>query len=138
MREFVSGNIFFREMCLATVGSIVHGHQHAFDHTTYCIKGAVRIEKLSPDGVVVQSIEKRAHESRPWALIKAGVTHRITALEDNSIAHCIYSHRVPMGLVDNACRDAEYDALLARLMALADERYPDVVQAWTGWEAGTL
>ena len=93
--EYVSGNIFIREMSLPKKGDVVKGHTHNFDHTTYVVRGAVRIESLNPDGSVKQSAVKTAKDGKNWVLIKAEVCHRITALEDNTMAHCIYSHRTP-------------------------------------------
>lgn len=104
--EFVSGNIFIREMRFAKAGDVVDGHAHAFGHTTYVVCGSVRIESLNEDGTIKQSTIKRASDGHNWVLIKAGVTHRLTALEDGSMGHCIYSHRDAQG---------------------------DVVQPYTGW-----
>ncbi len=94
--ELVSGNVFIREMRFQKAGDVVEGHKHNFAHTTYVARGALRIERLEGDEVV-QSVEKRATDGRNWVLIKAGVCHRITALDDQSIGHCIYAHRNPQG-----------------------------------------
>jgi quercetin dioxygenase-like cupin family protein len=91
--EYVSGNIFIREMAFAKAGDVVDGHEHNFDHTTYVARGALLIESLNEDGSVKKAVEKRAIQGHNWVLIKAGVRHRITALEDNSMGHCIYAHR---------------------------------------------
>jgi quercetin dioxygenase-like cupin family protein len=104
--EFVSGNIFIREMVFEKAGDVVEGHKHNFDHTTYVARGALLIEALDADGSVIRTIEKRADMGRNFVLIRAGVCHRITALADNSLGHCIYSHRSPKG---------------------------DVVEHWDGW-----
>lgn len=95
--EYVSGNIFIRVMPFAKAGDVVDGHAHNFDHTTYCPKGALRVEKIVVDGRVYDSTEIRASDEFNWALIEAGVIHRITALEGDSIGHCIYAHRNPQG-----------------------------------------
>lgn len=95
--EYASGNIFIREMRFETKGETVVGHEHNFDHTTYVVRGGLRIERLSKDGEVERSVEKWAGHGFNWVLIKAGVRHRITALEDGTIGHCIYSHRTPQG-----------------------------------------
>ncbi len=95
--ELVSGNVFIREMRFQKAGDLVEGHEHNFDHTTYVCRGAMRIERLDDDGQVLQSTEKRATDGRNWVLIKAGVRHRITALDDRTIGHCIYAHRTPQG-----------------------------------------
>lgn len=89
--EFVSGNIFIREMCFEKAGEIIKGHAHNFDHTTYVIHGSIKIDR---DGDI---IIKKSSERKNWILIKAGVKHIITALENDTIAHCIYSHRTPQG-----------------------------------------
>lgn len=107
--EFISGNIFIREMALEKKGDVVKGHTHNFDHTTYVVRGSVLIESLNPNGSVKQKVVKKAEEGHNWVLIKADVKHRITALEDNCMAHCIYAHRTPQG---------------------------DVVQTSTGWTEG--
>lgn len=95
--EYVSGNVYIREMAFASAGDVVEGHRHNFDHTTYVARGALLIESLNDDGTVRKAVTKRAADGRNWALIKAGVLHRLTALEDNSMGHCIYAHRNPQG-----------------------------------------
>lgn len=105
--EFISGNIFIREMAFENAGDVVDGHVHNFDHTTYVARGALRIEKLDSDGRVIAAVDKRASDGQNWLLIKAEARHRITALEDGSVGHCIYAHRTPQG---------------------------DVVQERTGWD----
>lgn len=107
--EYASGNIFIREMRFEKAGDIVDGHTHNFDHTTYVAKGALQIDKLDADGNVIKSIIKRALDGYNWVLIEAGVCHRLTALEDNSMGHCIYAHRDPQG---------------------------EIVQAYDGWTPG--
>lgn len=95
--EFVSGNVYIREMRFEKAGDQVRGHAHNFDHTTYVCKGALRIEELAADGLTVREVVKSAADGHNWVLIKAGVTHRLTALEDASVGHCIYAHRSPQG-----------------------------------------
>ena len=107
--EFVSGNVFIREMRFDAAGDVVEGHAHNFDHTTYVTRGALRIESLRvvkeaegdkpAEFEVVKTAIKKASEGRNWVLIKAGVHHRITALEDHSMGHCIYAHQTPQGTV---------------------------------------
>lgn len=105
--EYTAGNIQVREMRFEKAGDVVAGHDHNFDHVTYVARGALRIEMLNGlGGAVVRVVEKRASEGRNWILIRAGAFHRITALDDHSMGHCIYAHRTPQG---------------------------DVVQEWDGW-----
>lgn len=95
--EHVSGNIFVREMKFEKALESVEGHTHNFDHTTYVVRGGLRIEQLGENGEVLRAVEKHATQGHNWVLIKANIKHRITALEDNSLGHCIYSHRTPQG-----------------------------------------
>lgn len=107
MAEYACGNIYIREGRMEKAGDLVAGHGHNFDHTTYCARGAIRVESLNDDGSVKDSTELRADEAiKSWALIKRGVLHRLTALQDGSLYHCIYAHRTPQG---------------------------DIVQEYTGW-----
>lgn len=95
--EFQAGNIFIRtcESPMAK-GEVVHGHEHHFDHVTYCANGALSVEREGLDGRV-ETTEVRVGDLP--LLIKAGVTHKLTALENNTIYHCIYAHRLPSGEV---------------------------------------
>lgn len=104
--ELISGNIFIRPMTFES--GVIEGHAHNFDHTTYVVRGSVLIEQLDVDGNVLRSVVKKASDGQNWVLIKSGAIHRLTALEPNTLAHCIYSHRTPQG---------------------------DIVQEYDGWEA---
>ncbi len=97
--EFTSGNIFVREMRFEKAGAVVDGHGHNFDHTTYVVRGAMRIELLDDAGNVLRTVEKKATSGFNWILIGAGKKHRITALEDDTVGHCIYAHRTAQGEV---------------------------------------
>ncbi len=108
MAELVSGNLLIRPMEFERAGGVVEGHSHNFDHTTYVVRGALRFEHLDAGGTVLRAVDKHATDGHNWALIKAGAIHRITALEDNSLGHCIYSHRNPQGEVVQ-----EYDGWMA-------------------------
>ena len=95
--EFVSGNILIRPIDLPRKDDVVQGHTHNSDHTTSIIRGSVLVEKLADDDTVIRSVAKKASDGFNWVLIEAGARHRLTALEDNSAGHCIYSHRNPQG-----------------------------------------
>jgi hypothetical protein len=119
--EYVSGNIFIREMDFEAVGGVVNGHTHNFDHTTYIVRGTVKIESfklkegadpdLEESWVPLKTVIKKASDGHNWVLIKAECKHKLTQLEPNSMGHCIYSHRTPQG---------------------------DVVQDWDGWREGCV
>ncbi len=94
--ELVLGNVFIRPMVFEKAGQVVEGHSHNFDHVTYCAKGSMKIEKLDGDKVVATTV-KRAADQYNSVLILAGIHHRLTALEDGTIGHCIYAHRNAQG-----------------------------------------
>lgn len=102
--ELISGNIFIRQTKLEKEGSSTTGHFHNFDHTTYVIRGSIKIEKLDSDGNVIGEVTKKSSDGYNWVLIKAGTAHRLTAVENNSAYHCIYSHINPQGEITQ-----EYD-----------------------------
>lgn len=96
----VSECIGIRDGFAPKAGDVVETHDHNFAHVTYVPRGGFRFEELDGrDGNVIRSIEKWAKNGRNWVTIKKGVWHRLVALEDNSIYHCIYSHRTPDGEV---------------------------------------
>lgn len=99
--EYVAGNIFVRPNRMAK-GQVINGHTHNFDHVSYVTAGAVTVKA----GDVTRTI--RATDDKNWLLIRAGVKHEITALEDGTKFDCVYSHRTPQG---------------------------DVVEEYTGWDA---
>lgn len=113
--EWVSGNVFIRPIALAKAGEKMDGHTHNFDHTTIVFTGAVRVVKRRPTNqmdasgrpimVVVSEKNLKAPAS---ILIEANAHHEITAIENNSVLWCVYSHRDPQG---------------------------DVVQEYNGWQA---
>jgi len=100
--EFACGNIFVRTADPMKAGEVVEGHSHNFDHATSVAIGGFSIERTV--GEHAETIEVHAGELP--VLIKAGVKHKLTALVDGSVYHCIYAHRLPQG---------------------------DVVQRYTGW-----
>lgn len=100
--ELALGNIFVRTGGPMKKGEVVRTHCHNFDHVTYIPHGAALIEQMTPpdgddEGRVLQAVTKSAAEGRNFVLIKAECWHRITALEDGTIYHCIFAHRNPQG-----------------------------------------
>jgi len=91
--EFVSGSLFIRQMHLPTAGHVVEGHKHKFDHTTYCVRGSVVAEVMDAQGNTLEFYTLDAKQGRNWLLIDKDKIHRITALYDDCLCHCIFSHR---------------------------------------------
>ena len=104
--ELALGNVFVRDSRgfgekFAKAGDVILGHKHNFDHLTLCWGGRIRIRAVVRGATVETTVEPG-----DYRLIKAGVEHEITALDDGARFLCIYAHREPQG---------------------------DVVQEYTGW-----
>lgn len=93
--EWISGNVFIRPNTLANVGDKVHGHKHAFDHTTIVFQGAVHVHAVLPDGTT----RDRDFTAPAHFLVRADVEHEIAAIMPNTVFWCVYSHREPQGRV---------------------------------------
>lgn len=115
--EWVSGNIFIRP-CVMAKGQVIHGHKHNFHHTSIVFTGAVNVKitrqnldmpeeqkaqakdffkKIGVEWMPPPDQDIREQEFRAPAhfLVSAGIEHEITALEDNTVFWCVYSHRDP-------------------------------------------
>ncbi len=105
--EWISGNVFIRPSGVLAKGAVTGGHKHNFDHTTIVFKGSVHVKATLPDGSVIErDFGAVGHPNGRHFLVKAEVSHEITALEDDTEYWCVYSHRTPQG---------------------------DVIQHWDGW-----
>jgi quercetin dioxygenase-like cupin family protein len=93
--EWVSGNIYIRPNPLPKAGDTVQGHTHKFDHTTIVFIGGVHVKAVLPDGSVIE----RDFHAPDYFLVRADVTHEITALVDGTVFWCVYSHREPQGQI---------------------------------------
>jgi hypothetical protein len=91
--EYASGNIYIRENPMPKAGMVCHGHKHNFDHTTVLFAGAVHVSAVLPDG---RKIEQDFHAPSHF-LVHKDVEHEITALVDDTVFWCVYSHRTPQG-----------------------------------------
>lgn len=79
-------------------------HKHNFDHVTICTLGSYRVEAVVDGEKVTTEIyaPRPGKPSMNMLLIKAGIEHKLTALEDNSKYECLYLHRDARGeLVEN-------------------------------------
>ena len=104
--EKICENLFVRPMRLGKAGAMVVGHQHTYAHVTVLFSGSVNIKTCdtvkSEVGalVCVPGTEKeRQYKAPAEILIPAMRYHEITALEDNTIAKCFFSHRDYKGKV---------------------------------------
>ena len=77
-------NLFIKQMLFRKAGDKEQGHAHCHDHLTLLAKGKLRITALGKD----TDFTAPAH-----IYIKADVVHELTALEDDTVAHCIHALR---------------------------------------------
>jgi quercetin dioxygenase-like cupin family protein len=77
-------NLFVKQMVFRKAGDKEHGHAHLHDHLTLLTKGKLRVTVNGKD----TDFTAPAH-----IYIKADVVHELTALEDDTIAHCIHALR---------------------------------------------
>lgn len=102
MAEFVSGNIFVRPVHLKKAGDTCYSHNHPFDHTTIVFRGKVQVYTLYAG----RNWAKKDAEAPCHFLVEANVWHELTALEDDTLLWCVYSHRDANGGVVQRAEDA--------------------------------
>lgn len=77
-------NVFSKMMFFKKAGDTEQGHSHCFDHLTLLAHGKIRIEANGKDTVFT---------SPNMIFIKAGVEHKLTAVEDETVIYCIHALR---------------------------------------------
>jgi|APCry1669188970_1035186.scaffolds.fasta_scaffold25894_2 quercetin dioxygenase-like cupin family protein len=75
-----TGGLYIHAMCFEKAGDENIGHSHDYDHHNLVTRGRVRVE-----------VEGRTTEIGEFELVfvKRGLSHKFTALEDNTIAVCL-------------------------------------------------
>ncbi len=109
-------------------GQVWDGHEHPFFHLTLLFGDFILTAK-APDGTV---FEYESH-GRDFVGIRPEFEHSIKCLTDGGEFWCVYSERLPQSLVEAKKQSPRYKALLAELIALANEENGDIVQYQTGW-----
>jgi hypothetical protein len=84
-------NVYCRLMNFAKAGDQELGHYHTYDHGTLLATGSLKVEILDDDGVKVLS--ENIFTAPTFMYIKKENIHRLTALEDNTVATCIHALR---------------------------------------------
>lgn len=79
-----SSNVYVEQLIFEKKGDCNIGHEHTFDHQTLLASGALEADV---NGKI--SYFKAPH----IIFIKAGVSHKFTALEDNTVAYCVHALR---------------------------------------------
>ena len=91
-------NVYCRLMNFVKAGDVENGHCHIFDHGTLLSTGKVLVEMFDKKDRVIAS---STHEAPSFIFIAKDTKHRITALEDNTVAACIHAIRdVDQDLID--------------------------------------
>lgn len=83
-------NVYCRLMHFQKKGDQELGHYHEYDHGTLLAKGKIQVEILNDEGETISSKEFVAPS---FIFVAKDKIHRITALEDDSIATCIHALR---------------------------------------------
>jgi hypothetical protein len=110
--EYAMGPIFIRENRLARAGDKVHLHKHNFAHVSVVERGSAFIVKLaervdekgvtlvdSEGAPILIKIAEREFKAVSRFLVDSNEWHEITALEDNTLVSCEFTHRSPDGEV---------------------------------------
>lgn len=77
-------NMFVRQMCFKEAGHTEQGHKHNFDHLTLLATGKLLVEV---------GLETTIFTAPAMIYINKDTTHKLTALEANTIAYCIHGLR---------------------------------------------
>lgn len=83
-------NVYARCMYFENKGDIEIGHCHTHDHGTLISSGSVLVEMLDDNGKILGA---RPFISPSFVFISKMHQHRITALEDKTVAVCIHALR---------------------------------------------
>lgn len=79
------GNIWVRQNYMEKAGDYVGGHAHVHDHISLLTSGKVN--------VVIDGGEPKEFTAPTFIVIKKGLRHQITALEDNTVWYCVFAMR---------------------------------------------
>lgn len=103
----VYGNIWVREMVFLKKGDFKKGHKHQFDHLHYLTKGSIKLTTKSDEDTI---LDEQVFNAPAWVKVPKEVFHRVEALEDMTIGHCIQAMRDDDGKV----MDTDYAGDLAK------------------------
>jgi quercetin dioxygenase-like cupin family protein len=84
------GGLGIRTVRLPKKGHVIHGHKHNQDHVTFVARGSVSVRRWKDDCGCDSEIEQ-TFVAGEFLNIEADWRHEITALEDDTIFHCVFS-----------------------------------------------
>jgi len=85
------GNVWVRKQSYPHKGIAHEGHKHIHDHVSLITSGSVKVE--------VDGFEPKIFKAPTYVTIKADKEHKITALEDNTTAWCVFALRKSNGML---------------------------------------
>lgn len=83
-------NVYSRSMHFEKAGDFEVGHCHVYDHGTLVSTGRLLVEMLRDDDTV---ISQKEFTGPSFIFIPKLAKHKLTALEDNTVAVCIHAMR---------------------------------------------
>lgn len=89
-------NVFVKIHHFVRVGDTHQGHAHTFDHITLLSSGSVKM---------VHDNGEQEYKAPHLIVTPKGVTHKFTALEENTVFCCIHAIRDGDGVDDVASPD---------------------------------
>jgi hypothetical protein len=94
-------NVYCRLMNFKSKGDTELGHYHSYDHGTLLASGRLLVEILDDDNNIVSS---KQYDAPTFIFIKKDKIHKLTALEDNTVATCIHALRT----IDEEIIDSDF------------------------------
>jgi hypothetical protein len=83
-------NVYCRLMNFKKAGDFEVGHYHDYDHGTLLAKGKLLVEMFDKEDNLVSV---KIFEAPTFIMIKKDNTHKLTAMEDDTVATCIHALR---------------------------------------------
>jgi hypothetical protein len=110
-------NVYCRLMKFNKIGDYEMGHYHDYDHGTLLSKGSLKVEMFDPEG---NPTGTKIFQAPTFMFIEKFKIHRLTALEEDTVAVCIHALRS----IDEEIVDPDFlveEKLLADSLKHAEE-----------------
>jgi hypothetical protein len=109
-------NVYVRQMHFEKAGIVELGHKHPYDHATLLANGSLKVQLY--DNKTQTLLDAVEYKAPAMILIKKNFAHKITSIEDNTVAYCVHALRdetetivsPEMFPVPTSLQDAQYDA----------------------------
>lgn len=92
------GNIWVRQNNMELAGDTNGGHAHEHDHVTLLVRGSVEVK--------CGDYEPKSFTAPTFIVIRRGLRHHFTALENDTMYYCVFAlrdvHGDPTEILDNA------------------------------------